>query len=71
MKFDDVVILSSPFIRAMQTANGIALELMQLGVNEVRHNYLICEHLTKEDFPNSNPLHNLEFIRYGAKSDPT
>ena len=42
MEFDDIVILSSPFTRCLQTANGIAKGLNK---KEVIVDYLICEHL--------------------------
>jgi hypothetical protein len=56
MHFDKFILMSSPFTRCLQTANGIALQLSELGLTEVVDNYVICEHLTTKDFPDCNPL---------------
>lgn len=56
MKFDKIVIESSPFLRCIQTASEVAVAL---GVDEVSINYLFAEHLHPRDFPDFDPLTKL------------
>lgn len=51
-----IIIESSPFVRCLQTAVCIAKEL---GVEEVRVNYLYCEWLKGKFFPDGCPLEDL------------
>jgi broad specificity phosphatase PhoE len=62
MKFDKIIIESSPFVRCIQTAAKIA---DGLGVEEVRINYLACEHLYSRDFKEYNPLPELNSVQAG------
>ena len=64
-----IIIETSPFIRAMQTAAWIGHEL---GVKDFKVNYQISENITDTE-PGSkeldwhfkeNPMPNLEFTRY-------
>lgn len=59
MKFDKIVMQSSPFLRCIQTASQIAQELQI--VTEIEIDYLYCEHLTKSNFPEGNPINNLVY----------
>lgn len=63
MKFDKIIIESSPFVRCIQTAAKIA---DGLGVEEVRINYLACEHLYARDFSEYNPLPELNSVQAGV-----
>ena len=51
--FDKIVIESSPFLRTLETAAGIAHEL---GVNEITTNYLVGEWLSDHLFPDGQPI---------------
>lgn len=57
MKFDKIVIESSPFIRCIQTANETAVAL---GVDEVTINYVMSEHLYPRDYPDYDPIRKLQ-----------
>ena len=54
--YDKIVIESSPFLRAMETAAGIATEL---GLDEISINYRCSEWLRQEFFPEACPLNEL------------
>lgn len=54
------MIESSPFLRALETAAAIAKEI---GVNQINTNYLYCEWLKKQFFPDGSPLENLEICQ--------
>ena len=66
MKFDKIVIESSPFMRCVQTANQAALAL---GVDEVEINYLIAEHLYPRDFPDYDPVLKLQTVNADDLND--
>ena len=51
-----MVIDSSPFLRCIQTASAIA---DYIGVSTVNINYLACEYLKQEYFPDGDPIGNL------------
>lgn len=59
MKFDKIVIETSPFMRCIQTANGVAVAL---GADEVEINYLIAEYLYPRDFPDHDPVPKLQAV---------
>ena len=56
LKFDKIVIDCSPFLRCLQTANGIA---EALGVEEITINHLYSEHLQDIDFADEDPIPHL------------
>lgn len=58
MKFDKILLMTSPFLRCIQTADGIAQELNHY---DIEVNWLICEHLQTMDFPDYDPLPHLEY----------
>jgi hypothetical protein len=55
-KYEYVLIESSPWIRALQTAAGIA---QQLGVPQVKINYKYSEWMKGKFFPDGNPIGKL------------
>lgn len=52
MKFDKIIIETSPFIRCVQTAAWIAAGL---NVDEVELNLAASEHMSTHDFPDGDP----------------
>lgn len=66
MKFDKIVIESSPFLRCLQTANEAAVAL---GVEEVTINYVMSEHLYPRDYPNYDPITKLLSQTVGDLND--
>lgn len=54
--FELVVIESSPFLRSMQTAAGIA---QSLGVKSIKVNYVYSEWLKLQFYPEGNPIGKL------------
>ena len=67
MKFDKIIIETSPFIRCVQSASNIA---SVLGVPEVEINFMIGEHLYARDFAEFDPIPTLNTVTAKDVNDP-
>ena len=64
MKFDHVSIISSPFLRCIQTAAQIA---KAMNVNDIEIHYSLSEAMNEEIFPKpemKKPLNNIEYTKH-------
>lgn len=66
MKFDKIIIETSPFIRCVQSASNIA---SVLGVPEVEINFMIGEHLYARDFAEYDPIPRLNTVTANDVND--